>query len=157
MEKSREVSDMARSMGLIRSFNCPWTSSQVTSPCGGTVVLAVSSLHSIYPEPSVARSPPIIPMKVTKLNLLALSESCAFASIVRARGMGCADGPGLCDRPNPTVGSTTPTPSTGTMRTLLLAEEGRLGAKQAKTANVPPEHRVVFIYHFILSLISRWK
>lgn len=92
MEKSREVSDMARSMGLIPSFNCPWTSSQVTSPCGGTVVLAVSSLHSIHPEPSVARSPPIIPTKVTKLNLLALSESCAFASIVRARGMGCAEG-----------------------------------------------------------------
>ena len=127
------------------SFNCPyyWISSQVTCPswwrCGTR-----SSQFTSYPfrTPSVKNSR-IVPEKSPKWIYWPHPAHVFMPQLItRARHMGCPDGPGLCARPPPTVGSTTRTPNTETMGILLSREEGELGAKQAETADVPSKYQL---------------
>lgn len=84
LEKSRAGSVMAGATGLIPSIvQRSWVldlSSQVTHSCGDIVVLVVPSLHLFFQNPQYQDSPQNF-RKVAKLNLLALSESCVYASV----------------------------------------------------------------------------
>ena len=75
-ERSREVPEIAESMGLVPSIS---QLSLVSDLSLGSLCLSEAPWHTQVPaysllsEPPAARTPPVIPTKVAKLNLLAHS------------------------------------------------------------------------------------